>query len=104
MHKPKSIQENEMHKILQDFKIQMDRLISARRTDLVLIKKENLPYSRFCHPSRPQNEGGKKLKRENKTKIVSDFYLRKNNHFSKNATPRSIMILSQGVAEIAPTF
>ena len=37
MHKPESILENEMHKILWDFEIQTAHLIPARRPDLVLI-------------------------------------------------------------------
>ena len=37
MHKPESILENEMHKILWDFEIQTDHLISARWPDLEII-------------------------------------------------------------------
>ena len=41
MHKPESTLENEMHKILWDFEIQMDHLIPIRRLDLVItIKKK----------------------------------------------------------------
>ena len=37
--------ENEMHKIHQDFLIQTDQLIPARRPDIVIIKKKKeLPY------------------------------------------------------------
>ena len=32
--------ENEMQKILWDFEIQMDHLISVRRPDLVIVKKK----------------------------------------------------------------
>ena len=39
MHKPESMLENETRKILRDFKIQTDHLISARRTDLGMVKK-----------------------------------------------------------------
>ena len=39
MLNPESALENEMHKILWDFKIQTDHLISTRRPDLVIIKK-----------------------------------------------------------------
>ena len=53
MHKPKSVREN------GDFEIQMDHLISVRRSDQVVInkkkkkkkkkkKRENLPSSGFC--------------------------------------------------------
>ena len=39
MHNPESILENETHKILWDFEIQMDDLISTRRPDLVIVNK-----------------------------------------------------------------
>ena len=39
LHKPESVQENEMHKILWDFEIQTDQLNLARKLDLVLIDK-----------------------------------------------------------------
>ena len=42
-HKPVSLLENETHKILCDFKLQTDHLISTRRPNLELIKK------RICH-------------------------------------------------------
>ena len=40
----------ETHKLLLEFEIQMDHLISARRQDLVIVnkKKENLPNCRIC--------------------------------------------------------
>ena len=41
MHKPEFVLENEMHKILLDFKIQTDQLIPARRPDIGLINKIN---------------------------------------------------------------
>ena len=54
MHNPESVPENEMHKLLREFKIQTDHLISARRSNLLIgnnnnnkkeKKKENLPNS-----------------------------------------------------------
>ena len=43
MHKSESVQENETLKILWDFEIQIDHLISAQRPDLAPInKKRNL--------------------------------------------------------------
>ena len=35
MHKPESFLENESHKVLWEFEIQIDPLISARRRDLM---------------------------------------------------------------------
>ena len=39
MHNPESNLENEMHKLLWDFEIQMDYLISVKRPDQVNKKK-----------------------------------------------------------------
>ena len=40
MHNLESILENEMHKLLWDFEIQTDHLISARQPDLVIVNKK----------------------------------------------------------------
>ena len=40
MHYQESVIRNERHKLLRDFKIQTDLLISARRLDLVIINKK----------------------------------------------------------------
>ena len=39
-HEPESVLENEDYKILQDFSIQTDHVIEARRPDLVLVDKK----------------------------------------------------------------
>ena len=39
-HKPESAPENETHKLLWDFDIQTDHLISARRPYLIIINKK----------------------------------------------------------------
>ncbi len=39
LHNPESIQENETHKLLWDFEIQTDHLISTRRPDLIIVNK-----------------------------------------------------------------
>ena len=58
MHNLAPVLENDTHKLLWDFDIQTDHLISARRPDLIIInnKKENLKNSRFCCPGCPQNK------------------------------------------------
>ena len=60
IHKPESVLENETHKLLLDFDIQTDHLISAKRPNFMIInkkekkeeekkkRKKNLPNSRFC--------------------------------------------------------
>ena len=40
MHNPVPLLENNTHKLLWDFDIQTDHLISARRPDLIVIKKK----------------------------------------------------------------
>ena len=40
MHNPADVQENDTHKLLWDFEIQTDHLISARRPDLITIYKK----------------------------------------------------------------
>ena len=50
IHNTASVLENDTHKLLWDFGIHTDHLISARRPDLIIInkKKENLQNSRHC--------------------------------------------------------
>ena len=45
MHKPETVIENQTHKILLDFEIQMDHLIPARKPDLFLINWKKIT----CH-------------------------------------------------------
>ena len=40
MHNPAPVLENDLHKLLWDFNIQMDHLIPARRPDLIIINKK----------------------------------------------------------------
>ena len=44
MHKPESDLENETHRLLRDFEIQRDHLISARRPNLVIVIKRKITY------------------------------------------------------------
>ena len=44
MHNPAPVPENDTHKLLWDFNIQMDHLILARRPDLIIIDKK----TRIC--------------------------------------------------------
>ena len=64
VHNPESVLENEMHKLLWDFEIQMNHLISARWSDLEISQqqKEKLLNSELCHLGRPQ--GGNKSKQK----------------------------------------
>ena len=40
MHNPSTVLENDTHKLLWDFNIQTDHLISARRPDIIIINKK----------------------------------------------------------------
>ena len=40
MHNPAPILENDTHKLLWDFDVQTDLLISARRPDIIIINKK----------------------------------------------------------------
>ena len=40
MYNPESVLKNEIHKIISNFETQTDHLISARRPDLVIVKKD----------------------------------------------------------------
>ena len=61
MHNPESVLENEMHKVLWDFEIQTDHLISARQQDLVIVnkKKENLLNYELHRPQRENKRNQK---------------------------------------------
>ena len=60
MHNLQSVQENETYNVLWDFEKQMDRKISARRPDLMIVykkenkKKENMQNRGIFSPNRPQ--------------------------------------------------
>ena len=59
MHNPAPLLENDTQKLLWDFDIHTDHLISARRPDFIIInkkKKENLQNCRLCCPGWPQNK------------------------------------------------
>ena len=54
MHNPAPVLENDTHKLLWDFDIQMDHLISARRPDLIIInnkKKKTWKIVDFAVPA-----------------------------------------------------
>ena len=49
MHKPEPVRENEMHTVLENFEMQSENLIKARRPELIFInKKMKLLFSGFC--------------------------------------------------------
>ena len=58
--------ENKTHKLIRDFEIQKDPLISARRLDLELIHKKKENSSNYGHhcPGWPQSKIERKRKEE----------------------------------------
>ena len=66
MLNPASVLENDAHKLLWDFDIQTDHLISVKRPDLILInqkkKEENLQNCGLCCPGWPENKIERKWK------------------------------------------
>ena len=58
MHRPAPVLENDTHKLLRDFDIYMDNLISARRPDQIIInkKKDNMQNRHLSCPGLPQNK------------------------------------------------
>ena len=58
MHNIAHVLENDTHKLLWDFEIETDYLISARRPGLIIInnKKEVLQNCGLCCPDWPQNK------------------------------------------------
>ena len=63
MHNPAAFLENDKHKILWDFDIQTDNLISTRRQDLIVINK-NKKTHKNCFTGWPQNKTERKWKEE----------------------------------------
>ena len=69
MHNPASVLENDPYKLLWDFDIQTDHLISARRPDLIIINKKE----RICKIvdfSVPADHGTKLKECEKKDKYL----------------------------------
>ena len=56
LHNLESVLENETHKLLWDFELQTNHLISVRRPDLVIVKKIREPSELWTLPSRQTTE------------------------------------------------
>ena len=70
MHKPESVQENGMHKILWDIQIQIDHSIPFRKPGLVLINKKKITccLDRFWCSIRTLRKSKKKTKTKKRAK------------------------------------
>ena len=55
MDRSEFVPENEMYKVLWDFKIKMDHPILVRSPDLILVNKKNLSTNGHHYSSRGQN-------------------------------------------------
>ena len=72
MYKTESVLENEKHKILWDFEIQRDHLISSRKLDLTIVNKERktwrISYFAVLADQRTKiKENNNKKKKQKKT-------------------------------------
>ena len=77
MHNPASVLENDTHKLLQDFDIQMDYLISARSPNFIIIskkkkKKKKMKIYKIVDFAVPADHGIKLKECEKKDKYL-DF-------------------------------
>ena len=69
MHNPLVVLDNETHKLLWDFNIQMDHIISARRPDLIVsIKKDR--YCKILDFAKPADRRVKLKEIEKKDKYL----------------------------------
>ena len=70
MLNPKSVLENETHKLLWDFEMQTDQLIMARRPDLIIINK-NERTCRILYFAFPADHIIKSKENERRRKYVN---------------------------------
>ena len=103
MYKSECVLTNEVHKILCDFKIQMDNTIKTKRLDLVLINKneKNILSCGFCCSIEPLNENrgcprGVMVKAMDYALVVSEFVLQSRYyvHFRANTLGKGMNPLS----------
>ena len=69
MHNPISVLENEIHKLLWDFDIQTDHLISARQPDLIIINREKKRTGKIVDFTVPADHIVKLIGNEKKRRI-----------------------------------
>ena len=69
MHNPASVLENEKQKLLWDFGIQTDHLISARRMDIMIINKKKKNFQN-CGLFWPADDRVKLKESEKKDKYL----------------------------------
>ena len=70
MQNPALVQENDTHKLLWDFDIQTDHLISARRPDLIIINKKKRKISKIVDFAVPADHGIKLKESEKRDKYL----------------------------------
>ena len=70
MHNPWSVLESEPHKVLWDFEIQKDHLISARRPNFVIVKKKKKKNYRIVDFAVPADHRVELKEREKRDKYL----------------------------------
>ena len=48
MHNTASVLDNDAHELRWDIGVQMDHLISARRSDLIIINNKKTEFAKLC--------------------------------------------------------
>ena len=82
MHNPAPVLENPTHKLLWDFDIQADHLISARRPDLLVINKKKKRTCKIVDFAVPDDHRIKLKESEKKDKyLVLIRELKKNKNY-----------------------
>ena len=71
MHNPASVLENDTHKLLWDFDIQMDHLMSDRRPDLIIINKKKKKSCKIMDFAVPADYGVKLKESEKKDRYLN---------------------------------
>ena len=70
MHNPAPVLKNDTHKLLWDFDIQTDHLISARRPDLIIINKKKKKICKIVDFAVPAGHGIKLKECEKRDKYL----------------------------------
>ena len=70
MHNLASVLENDTHKLLWDFDIHRDHLISAKRPDLIIINNKKREFAKIVHFAVPADHRIKLKECEKKDKYL----------------------------------
>ena len=98
MHNPASVLENDTHKLIWDFDIQTDHLISARRPDLIIINTKKMKICKIVDFAVPADHRIK-LKECKKRDKYLDLAIELKNLWNMKVTIIPIVIGAFGTVE-----